>query len=414
MGDYAPNIARFSDLRSFAFICGPIVLNKMKRGRSHWGAGMAGLLAWRNLAHDRSRFVVTLVGIIFAVVLIAMQIGLFLGFSDSTTTIIRHTNADFWIVAKGSQNFEVTLPINERELYLARSVPGVAQAEALLVQFTLWKKPDGGNESVIVLGSNLNTGLAGPWHIVEGQLEDLRRPDAVMIDRVFLDKLGVSTVGTRVEINGRRAIVVGFTQGIRSFTTSPWVFASYRNAQYLSGFAEDATNYVIGRLHPDADPARVRDALAQILPRTDVYLSEQFATRTRDYWMFTTGAGASVLISAVLGLLVGVVIVAQVLYATTVDHLPEFGTLSAMGAPRAFIYKVILGQAVISATLGGLPGIAVSMIIAKGSESTAAAILVPPWLVAPLYGITLAMCILASVASIRKAMSIDPAMVFQR
>ena len=386
----------------------------MKTGPSHWGAGMAGLLAWRNLAHDRSRFAVTLIGIIFAVVLIAMQIGLFLGFSDSTTNVIRHTRADFWIVAKGSRNFEVTLPINERELFLARSVPGVAQAEALLVQFTTWKTPGGGTESVIVLGTDLNTGLAGPWNIVEGHLENLRRPDAVMIDRVFMDKLGVSRIGTRVEINNRRALVVGFTQGIRSFTTSPWVFASTRNAQRLSGFAEDQTNYVIGRLRPGSDPQRVRDDLVRALPRTDVYLSEAFAARTRDYWMFTTGAGASVLVSAVLGLLVGVVIVAQVLYATTVDHLPEFGTLRAMGAPRAFIYKVILGQAVISATLGGLPGIAVSLLIAKGSEASAAAILVPPHLTVVLYGLTLIMCILASVVSIRKAMSIDPAMVFQR
>ena len=386
----------------------------MKTGPSHWGAGMAGLLAWRNLAHDRSRFAVTLVGIIFAVVLIAMQIGLFLGFSDSTTTIIQHTRADFWIVAKGSQNFEVTLAMNERELYLARSVPGVAQAEPLLVLFTLWKKPDGGNESVIILGADLNTGLAGPWNLVEGRLEDLRRPDAVIIDRVFMDKLGVSALGTRVEINDRRALVVGITQGIRSFTTSPWVFASYRTARELTGFAEHQTTYVIGRFSPGADPARVRDALVRILPRTDVYLSEQLAARTRDYWMFTTGAGASVLMSAVLGLLVGVVIVAQVLYATTVDHLPEFGTLRAMGAPRAFIYKVIMGQAVISATLGGLPGIALSLLFARGSEAGAAVILVPPGLAVALYGVTLAMCVLASVVSIRKAMSIDPAMVFQR
>jgi len=386
----------------------------MNTAATRWGAGMAGLLAWRNLAHDRSRFVVTLVGIIFAVVLIAMQIGLFLGFSDSTTNVIRHTNADFWIVAKGSQNFEVTLPINERELYIARSVPGVARAETLLVQFLNWKKPDAGNESVIVLGADLNTGLAGPWNIVEGRLEDLRQPDAVMIDRVFMDKLGVSRINTRVEINGRRALVVGLTQGIRSFTTSPWVFASYRNAQHLSGFPEDQTNYVIGTLSPDADPAQVRDALARRLPRSDVYLSDQFANRTRDYWMFTTGAGASVLVSAVLGLLVGVVIVAQVLYATTVDHLPEFGTLRAMGAPRAFIYKVILGQAVISATLGGLPGIALSLLLAKGSASGAAVILVPPQLSFLLYGVTLVMCVLASIVSIRKAMSIDPAMVFQR
>jgi putative ABC transport system permease protein len=158
----------------------------------------------------------------------------------------------------------------------------------------------------------------------------------------------------------------------------------------------------------------VRDALARALPRTDVYPSEEFASRTSDYWMFTTGAGASVLVSAVLGLLVGMVIVAQVLYATTVDHLTEFGTLRAMGAPRAFIYRVILSQAAISATLGHIPGVGMALLMAKGSEAGAALILVPTWLAIGLYGVTLTMCVLASVVSIRKAMGIDPVMMFQR
>ncbi len=375
---------------------------------------MAWLLAWRNLAHDRSRFVVTLVGIVFAVVLIAMQVGLFLGFSDSTTVVIRHTHADFWIVAKGTQNFEIALPIDERELHIALSVLGVAHAERLLVQSLPWRKPGGGDESVLVVGSDLNTGLAGPWNVVAGQLEDLRRPDAAMVDRIFMGKLGIDGPDATVEINGLRTRVVGLTQGIRSFTTFPWVFCSLRTAQRAAGLGEDRSNYVIGTFAPEADPAQVRAALARALPRTDVYISEELAARTRDYWMLTTGAGASVLISAVLGLLVGSVIVAQVLYATTVDHLTEFGTLRAMGAPRAFIYQVILGQATISATLGHLPGIALALLLAKASELAPAVVLVPWELAVGLYGVTLAMCMLASVVSIRKAMSIDPAMVFQR
>ena len=375
---------------------------------------MAWLLAWRNLAHDRSRFVVTLVGIVFAVVLIAMQIGLFLGFSDATTVIVRHTHADFWIVARGAQNFEISLPMKDRELYLARSVPGVAQAERLLVQFVPWKKPGGGDESIIIVGFDLNSGLAGPWNLVAGRLEDLRQPDGVMVDRVYMEKLGIASTGTELEINGRRARVVGLTQGIRSFTTSPWVFASFRTAQGFSRLAEDESNYVIGTFAPGADPVAVRAALAEALPRSDVYLSDDFAARTRDYWMFTTGAGASVLVSALLGLLVGSVIVAQVLYATTVDHLTEFGTLSAMGAPRDFIYKVILGQAAISATLGHVPGILLALLLAEASALSAAVVLVPWELAIGLYGVTLAMCMLASLISIRKAMGIDPAMVFQR
>ena len=375
---------------------------------------MAWLLAWRNLAHDRSRFVVTLVGIVFAVVLIAMQIGLFLGFSDATTVIVRHTHADFWIVARGAQNFEISLPMKERELYLARSVPGVAEAERLLVHFVPWKKPGGGDESIIIVGFDLNSGLAGPWNLVAGRLEDLRQPDGVMVDRVYMEKLGIASTGTELEINGRRARVVGLTQGIRSFTTSPWVFASFRTAQGFSRLAEDESNYVIGTFAPGADPVTVRAALAEALPRSDVYLSDEFAARTRDYWIFTTGAGASVLVSALLGLLVGSVIVAQVLYATTVDHLTEFGTLSAMGAPRDFIYKVILGQAAISATLGHVPGIILALLLAEASALSAAVVLVPWELAIGLYGVTLAMCMLASLISIRKAMGIDPAMVFQR
>jgi len=375
---------------------------------------MSGLLAWRNLAHDRSRLVVTMVGVVFAVVLIAIQIGLYLGFVESATAIITHTRADLWMVAKGTRNFEITVPIHEREAYLARSVPGVAHAEGLMVQFVPWKKPEGGDESVLLVGFDLNRGLAGPWNLVEGDLEALRRPDTVVVDRLFADKLGVRGPGDQVEINGHRARVVALTQGIRSFTTSPWVFTAARTAQEMSGFDSSQWNYVIATVAAGHDPDEVRDTLSAAIPRADVYTSQELAETTRDYWLFTTGAGASVLVSAVLGLLVGAVIVAQVLYATTVDHLSEFGTLRAMGAPRGFVYRVILSQAAISATVGHLIGIAIAMALSKGSEAGSVLILVTPQLALGLYLVTLTMCMGASIVSIRKAMTIDPAMVFQR
>lgn len=381
---------------------------------SAWGPRMWGLLAWRNLAHDRSRLVVTMVGIVFAVVLIAIQLGLYLGFIDTTTTIIQHSRADLWIVAKGTRNFEVTVPIHEREAYLARSVPGVARVEGLMVQFVPWKKPQGGDESVILIGSDLNTGLVGPWNLVDGDLESLRRPDAVAVDRLYAEKLGIQGPGDQVEINRHRARVVAMTQGIRSFTTSPWIFTSAGTAQAMSGFEGAQWNYLIATLEPGHDPQRVRDALRAAIPRADVYTTEELANTTRDYWLLTTGAGASVMVSALLGLLVGSVIVAQVLYATTVDHLSEFGTLRAMGAPRGFIYRVILSQAAISAAVGHLIGIAIALGMARASESGGLLIKVTPELASGLFLMTLAMCMGASIISIRKAMTIDPAMVFQR
>src|SRR6185295_9798333 len=98
---------------------------------------------------------------------------------------------------------------------------------------------------------------------------------------------------------------------------------------------------------------------------------------TRFYWMFTTGAGVAVLLAALLGLVVGVVVVAQTIYATTMDHLKEYGTLKAMGATNGYLYRVIIEQAVVSAIVGYVLAMAVSYFVVKGSQSGGAAIMMP-------------------------------------
>jgi putative ABC transport system permease protein len=375
---------------------------------------MAVLLAWRNLTHDRSRFLITLIGIAFAVILTAVQLGLFKGFSESTTTLIRHTRADLWIMSKGTRYFEITRPLQDDELYRVRSVPGVATAEGLIILFTTWNKPYGGDEGVLLIGFDLNSDVSGVWGLIDGDLEDLRHTDAVVVESLYLDKLDINGTGDTAEIAGHAVRVVGLTRGVRSFTNLPPLFTSARTAQRFSGLNEHEWNYVLITLEPGADPVRVRSALRGLLGQTDVYLADEFAKLTNDYWTYTTGAGASVLLSALIGVIVGGVIVAQVLYATTIDHLKEFGTLRAMGAPRFFIYQVILLQAAISAVLGHLVGITVSIAISRASENGPVLISVTPGLAAALFLLTLLMCVVASFVSIRKAIVADPAVVFQR
>jgi len=134
---------------------------------------------------------------------------------------------------------------------------------------------------------------------------------------------------------------------------------------------------------------------------------------TQVYWMFTTGAGIAVLLAALLGLVVGVVVVAQTIYATTVDHIREYGTLKAMGATNRFLYGVIVLQAVISALIGYGVGMVVSVFIVRGSEQGGAAILLPAPMAAGMLVLTMAMCIGAAVVSINKVTRLDPAMVFK-
>jgi putative ABC transport system permease protein len=120
-----------------------------------------------------------------------------------------------------------------------------------------------------------------------------------------------------------------------------------------------------------------------------------------------------VLIAAALGLIVGVVVVAQTIYAATVDHIREYGTLKAMGATNAYLYRVIVQQSAISGVLGYAIAIVIAAGVAHGSQSGTTAILLPWTLAAALFALTVGMCVSASVVSINKVTRLDPAMVFK-
>jgi len=370
-------------------------------------------IAIRNLLHDRVRLAVTLTGVVFAVVLIAVQLGLFVGFTRATSCVIDNTDADIWIAAKGVRNFDVSSPMRERKLYQVLSVPGVARAEKCIVQFSNWKKPGGGLESIEIVGYDLASGLGGPWRLVEGRLDLLSQADTVVADRFYFSKLGIQELGQEVEIRDRRARVVAVTDGIRSFTTSPYIFTSFSNALRYTSLESDQMSYILVRAAAGVSAETLRSAIAAHVDAVDVFTKEQFSLMTQWYWMFTTGAGLALLIAALLGLVVGMVVVAQTLYATTMDHIAEFGTLRAMGAPNSYIYRIIIDQALISAVIGYSLGICVSLFIVRYSEKGGASILLPWQIAASLFVLTVAMCVCAALISINKVMRIDPAMVFK-
>jgi len=373
------------------------------------------LLARRNLFHDRIRFAVTLTGIVFALVLITIQFGLFLGFMTTTSNNIDRSKADLWIVFHGVGYFDTGRMFSERKFYEVLSVPGVQQAEKYIQNFAYWKKPDGGVENVQVIGFHPGGGLGEPWNIVEGSVLDVKLEDGVIVDDLYKEKLGVRKIGDRVEIGEHRARVVGFTHGIRSFTTSPFVYTSFKNSlNYTRPEArEDQLAYILVKVAPGFTPDEVLKNLRARVKDVDIYTKAEFSRRTRFYWMFTTGAGLAVLTAALMGLVVGVAVVAQTIYAATMDHIREYGTLKAMGATNGYLYRVLVEQAVWSAVLGyGFAMVAASFIV-QGSEKGGALILMPVAMKIGMLLLAVFMCITAALVSINKVTRLDPAMVFR-
>jgi len=370
-------------------------------------------LARRNLFHDKVRLTVTLTGIVFAVVLIVVELGLFVGFTVTTSGLVDHSGADLWITSKHVPYVELGVPFSERKLYQVRAISGVQEAEKLVVRWTQWKRPDGREESVQIVGFDPNSSLGSPWNLVAGTVEDLKRPDAVIVDEIYKQKLGVEKLGELFEIRGHRARIVGFTHGIRSFTTSPYVFTTFKKAQDYSGIDANQTVFILVKTSPGYDLNQVRREILANVKDVEVFTTAEFSRMTQVYWMFTTGAGVAVLLAAILGLVVGFVVVAQTIYATTVDHLKEFGTLKAMGAANGYIYKVIIEQAAISAVMGYALGMVVSAVVVGASQRGGAAIVVPWPMAIGMFFLTLTMCVGAAMLSINKVTHLDPAMVFK-
>jgi len=378
-----------------------------------WRPSLNWRLAWRNLARDRVRLAITIVGVTFSVVLMALQLALLIGFAVTSSSLIDRAKADFWIAPKGTRDVDQSGDLTERRRYQALALPGVAAAEKLIVRFVPWKRPDGGVETVIVVGVDPNHPAVAPWNFVAGSVESLKTPDGIVIDELYAEKLGVRHVGETVEINGHRARIAGITSGIRAFTQSPYIFAGFKTAQGLAELASDRATYVLVTAEAGSNLGELQQSLIRRFPGFDVWKASAFSWQTRKYWLLTTGAGVALLIAAVLGLVVGIVIVAQTLYAATVERLPEYATLRAMGAGNPYLHRVILKQSSVGAGLGyGLGMLITGAALVMARDGTAALLL--PWpVVLGLAVVTFLMCSGGALISIRKVLKIDPVMVFK-
>ena len=374
---------------------------------------MTSLIAWRNLAHDPVRFCATMIGIVFAVVLMAIQMGMLIGFAETTAGLVRNSRADVWVVPRGTTNVDQSAVIQQRVYFQALKMPGVSAVSRHIVRFVSWRRPQGGSQLIIVVGFDTQTGLAAPWNVVEGSVADLANPHAVMIDRLYAAKLGVAAIGESVEINGKKAVVVGFTQGARTFTQAPYVFTSYANALRYTDIVDGDASYVLVKAQPGVDVASLVRRLQATATSADVMTSEEFADKTRNYWIFTTGAGSALILGASLGALVGIVILAQTLYAATIERLSEYATLSAIGAGRGYLNAIVIKQALICGGFGYAIAAVIAVIVAAAARNSPAAILLSPAVLAALAVGALIMCCLSALIAIRKLMTVDPTSVFR-
>lgn len=374
-------------------------------------------IARRNLFHDKIKLTTALVGVIFSVLLVTSLGGLYIGSNHHASGIIDNAGADLWIVSPGTKTVDLGEPISERRLYQAMATPGVLWAERLLMQFSQWRLPDGRQEVAALVGLESDTHLNLPWGMAVGKRASIRHDAGVLIDYRERYRFGSNgrplQVGDRSELFGTRVRIAGFAKGVGSFTTIPYVFTTHKQAQQCSPILEGQTSYILVKAAPRVPVADLQRRLGARMRDMDVLTTEQFSQMSRRYWMFGTGIGAGIIFTAILGLIVGCVIVAQTIYAATVDRLGEYGTLKALGMENSELGFIIVRQAALIGFVGYVFGAIVTYFLSRKLPDLHLAIEIPLWLYGVMFAVTMGTCAAASLTSVFKVFRLPPAIVFR-
>ncbi len=378
-------------------------------------------LGWLQLRHKPLRLIVALSGIAFAVLLIMMQLGFRSALFESAVRFHERFDYDIALFSPDSVFIVRPQPFSIRRLYQTLGFDAVEDVTPVYIFPSVWKNPWNNNRrSINTIGFDPDDPLLSVAGFDEAR-KLLRRQDVVLFDSAARPEFGPVAEAMEAgeplvtEINDREIEVVGLFEMGTSFGIDGTVITSDDN--WLRLFpSRPRTEIQLGliRLKEAKDANEVRDALADYLPDDVLVLTrQQFVQREKDYWNSATPIGYIFAFGAIMGFVVGAIIVYQILFADVSEHLNEYATLRAMGYRNRFVSGIVLQQAAILAVLGYLPGLAiVYWLYGKAAAATNLPLYITHERALNVFLMTLVMCALSGLMAVRKVRRLDPAEVF--
>jgi putative ABC transport system permease protein len=312
-------------------------------------------------------------------------------------------------------------PFSIRRLYQALSDEGVADVSPLYIFPAVWKNPwNNDRRSIAAYGFNPEDSVIDTPGFEEFR-QLMRQQDVVMFDARSRPEFGpvaeAIDAGERIvtEVNDREIEVVGLYEMGTSFGIDGSILTSSDN--WLRLFPDRSRNEIqmgLITLREGADPDATRDRLREYLPKDVLVMTKaDFVAREKNYWNSATPIGYIFAFGAIMGFVVGAIIVYQILFADVSEHLNEYATLRALGYPNRFVSGIVVQQAVILGVLGFLPGLgAVAWLYGKAAAATNLPLYVTQDRTLTVFIMTLAMCAISALLAVRKVRRLDPADVF--
>ena len=374
---------------------------------------------------DRGKYLGIIMGLTFASLIMTQQPAIFVGLMTRSFSFISDLGLpDIWVMDPKVQFIDDVKPLQDTKLYRVRGVAGVKWAMPLYKGLLKARMADGTFQTCNVIGLDDATLIGGPPIMLEGKLEDLRRSDGVIVDiDGAKDKLAKPPltpggkpvplkIGDSLELNDKRAIVVGIAKTTKTFQSQPVVYTTYSRAIRYAPRERKMLSFVLVKAMPGTDiptlTRRIQEATGLA-----AYSQKEFMDLTWNYFMKNTGIPINFGISVTLGFIVGAAIAGQTFYNFTLENLRQFGVLKAMGTSNWTLLRMILLQAILVGMIGYGLGVGLTALFGYAMRNTIMAFKFP-WqlLVFSGAGVTL-ICIFAALISIRKVIKLEPAIVFK-
>jgi len=378
-------------------------------------------LGWQQLRHRPLRLLVAVSGIGFAVLLIMMQLGFRSALFESAVRFQERYHYDIALFSPDSVFIVRPEAFSIRRLYQTLADPDVSAVAPVYIFPAIWKNPwDNSRRSLNLIGFDPSDDILDAPGFSEGRAL-LRRQDTLLFDSRSRPEFGPVAESfdpdqpLLTEVNDREVSIVGLFDMGTSFGIDGNIMTSDDN--WLRLFPDkprDEIHLGLLTLADGVDPDGVRDRLREYLPKDVLVLTKaDFVEREQAYWNSATPIGYVFAFGAIMGFVVGAIIVYQILFTDVSEHLGEYATLRAMGFPPLFVASIVLQQAAILGVLGYLPGLGVAYLL---YDVTADATFLPLYITADravsVLLMTLAMCGISALLAVRKVWKLDPAEVF--
>jgi putative ABC transport system permease protein len=374
-------------------------------------------IAWKMLIGNRAKYLGIVFGVVFAALLIAQQSSIFCGLMLLTISQIRDTQGpDIWVMDKNVQYVDDIKPLADTELFRVKGVPGVEWAVRFYKGVVRARLEEGSYEQMILLGIDDDTLVGAPEGVFMGSVADLRKPDAVIIDKVGYGKIWPGEplrLGRVFEMNDRRAVIVGITTASKTFQSFPIVYTRYSQAVRYAPRERKVLSFVLAEAAPGV-PAEEVCRRIEAQTGLQALTQRQFTRKTLRHYLAKTGIPINFGITVFLGFLVGTAIAGQTFYLFTVENIRQFGALKAMGTSNWTILCMVLSQALQVGIVGYGVGVGLAALFGAFTKGFGRLSFFMPWQVLALTAAAvLVIVLLASLLSIRKVLVVDPAIVFR-